>query len=722
MLYGFRVVRALIIGLILGGVAAWFLWRPLFRDYPTKFSGAESNLVSVSLIVVPLLVYLGVQMLRAAGSVHLGLRTTRNELLRSTDFREGSGCLWMIVKGGAFFGAFMVCLVIWSAWGDAPPMSSTSTKEDSRDELRTVLIVALKALTPIAFFCLPLFLVWQLQMVKNADWYIRWFKQHRGGSARWAGPETYRKLIAQWGKKTEEGRTLSGVFIGRTMFADNFLKSDVVFKDDGHMLTIAQPGSGKSITAIWPNLATYKGSMIVVDPKGEHTDAFLGRRQDPSRFYTLDQEKNYQNEVEQRIKDGTARGSDAGWLDCHLRSYRCAGTDTRKKSKARFTLKDGQAFALDPFGQNKRGYSSATYNPLCEIDVTSINARKIISAISTACVPPGQGENKFWVDAARMMIEGTIAYVLATEPKEKHNLPYVADLLIGVDPATGFADPQKFWELVAKMRTSDAAGGLPRLAAATLDDLGEKAFGGVTAELRLGLKWVTDEAMRTHLSGESSFWFQSLGQTLRYTVFIVIPFGHMVEQMRWLRTLIQVSATILEDRSPDWREDEAKDPDTSGRVLYILDELPQYGAHLNIVKEGLVRLRGAGVKLWAFVQFHHQLVECFGVEGAKAFQAGGTVQVFGVGDDGTAAFVSKKLGEHRIQDTTGVVMREVVGERQESLVPAAAVEADLRQRAPVQYVFSSHGPPMRLKRVAFRKMKVLDQAFDGLPLEGHYDE
>jgi hypothetical protein len=37
-------------------------------------------------------------------------------------------------------------------------------------------------------------------------------------------------------------------------------------------------------------------------------------------------------------------------------------------------------------------------------------------------------------------------------------------------------------------------------------------------------------------------------------------------------------------------------------------------------------------------------------------------------------------------------------------------------------VFSSHGPPMRLKRVAFRKMKVLDQAFDGLPLEGHYDE
>lgn len=372
----------------------------------------------------------------------------------------------------------------------------------------------------------------------------------------------------------------------------------------------------------------------------------------------------------------------------------------------------GRAFVLDPFNANGR-YPSARYNPLSEIDVSSPNARKIISAVSTACITPSNGENRFWEDTARSMIDGVIAHVLSRYPKENHNLPFVADLLMGLDPNTGFADPGQFRKLLIDMRMNDAAGRLPQLAAAAVDDLGDRTYGNVTAELRTALKWATDPAMRPHLM-HSDFTFASVGEQ-RTTVFIAIPFGHMVEQIRWLRTITQVSMRVLEQRSEN-------DKKKIGRVLYVLDELPQYGAHLNAIKEGMVTLRSAGVKLWAFVQNIQQLTACFGEDGAKNFQSGGTVQVFGVSDDATAEWVARKVGSHQIELTNGILGRNVVGRREVELVPTAAVESELKKTAPIQYVFSSHGPPMRLERVAFKEMVIEGQRFNGLPLEGHYDE
>lgn len=43
--------------------------------------------------------------------------------------------------------------------------------------------------------------------------------------------------------------------------------------EDGHLLTIAPTRSGKAVTTIIPNLLRYRGSCIVLDPKGELYDA-----------------------------------------------------------------------------------------------------------------------------------------------------------------------------------------------------------------------------------------------------------------------------------------------------------------------------------------------------------------------------------------------------------------------------------------------------------------
>jgi len=44
----------------------------------------------------------------------------------------------------------------------------------------------------------------------------------------------------------------------------------ITFGGDGHLITVAPTGAGKGRAAIIPNLLTYPGSVIVIDPKGEN--------------------------------------------------------------------------------------------------------------------------------------------------------------------------------------------------------------------------------------------------------------------------------------------------------------------------------------------------------------------------------------------------------------------------------------------------------------------
>lgn len=52
------------------------------------------------------------------------------------------------------------------------------------------------------------------------------------------------------------------------------------YKGDRHLLTVAPTRSGKGTTAIVPNLLTYEGSMLVIDPKGENALITAKRRKE----------------------------------------------------------------------------------------------------------------------------------------------------------------------------------------------------------------------------------------------------------------------------------------------------------------------------------------------------------------------------------------------------------------------------------------------------------
>jgi type IV secretion system protein VirD4 len=51
-----------------------------------------------------------------------------------------------------------------------------------------------------------------------------------------------------------------------------------VHADDGHVITIAGSGAGKGVAVVKPNLLSYQGPVIVLDPKGENFAATAGPR------------------------------------------------------------------------------------------------------------------------------------------------------------------------------------------------------------------------------------------------------------------------------------------------------------------------------------------------------------------------------------------------------------------------------------------------------------
>lgn len=181
------------------------------------------------------------------------------------------------------------------------------------------------------------------------------------GSAKWA---TLPYLEA-------EGLVGStGIRLGQ--FDTKEKSAPIHYASDRHLLTIAPTRSGKGTSAIIPNLLTYPGSALVVDPKGENAMITAAQRQRMGQ----------------------------------------------------------EVYILDPWNIASDGLS-ARFNPLDwlvegDIDMTE-NAMLLADAL---IVPEGEGD-KFWVEEAKALLQGLILYV-ATDRHEADNrtLARVRDLLL----------------------------------------------------------------------------------------------------------------------------------------------------------------------------------------------------------------------------------------------------------------------------------------------------
>jgi type IV secretion system protein VirD4 len=139
---------------------------------------------------------------------------------------------------------------------------------------------------------------------------------------------------------------------------------------DRHLLTMAPTRSGKGVSAIIPNLLTWPGAVLVIDPKGENAAVTAGRRRAM-----------------------------------------------------------GQAVhVLDPWAITDE--TPASFNPLDVLDPDSPDLGDDAALIADALVhaPAGDGETH-WTEEARGLLAGLVLHVATSAPPWQRNLAQVRALL-----------------------------------------------------------------------------------------------------------------------------------------------------------------------------------------------------------------------------------------------------------------------------------------------------
>ena len=301
----------------------------------------------------------------------------------------------------------------------------------------------------------------------------------RRGS-RQSKPRTFGS--AQW--MTAEGLDASPLeLVGKKGLVLGYFEDGVTplqYKGDRHLMTVAPTRAGKGVAAIIPNLLTYAGSALVIDPKGENAMITAMRR-------------------------GAGDGQIPGM---------------------------GQAVhVVDPWGIT--GLPSARFNPMDWLtpDSPELAENALMLADALVVSTPGN-QNPFWDEEAKGLIMGLVLWVATAEEEGKRNLGQVRDLLT--------ADPDALDALCVQMAASSNA----VVASAGRRMAGKHAdlLSSILTTAQSHTHFLDSPGLRDSLS-RSDFRFEDL-KTKPMTVYLVLPADRLHTFGRWLRLLIQQAITV----------------------------------------------------------------------------------------------------------------------------------------------------------------------------------
>lgn len=184
------------------------------------------------------------------------------------------------------------------------------------------------------------------------------------GSSRWATTEDVSE---------KKAFGTDGIRIGQFVNAQGNMEW-VSYKGDRHLLTVAPTRAGKGTTQIIPNLLTYEGSALVIDPKGENA------------FSTAEARHKMGHEI--HIVD---------------------------------------PWAITPLDD----LVVSQFNPLDWLDTTDPDLPENAMLLASALVVEGNSKDPFWDEEAKALLQGLIMHV-ATDSEEdgKRHLPRVRELLV----------------------------------------------------------------------------------------------------------------------------------------------------------------------------------------------------------------------------------------------------------------------------------------------------
>lgn len=434
-----------------------------------------------------------------------------------------SGGMWLF---GEVAGPWLRVLILTTGWG--------------------LLMEAVKyEKIVLAYVTLPFRRAWQA------------IKTGLGGSASFDG------LLDEWLMPWKPGQ----VILGTSLYEPGQRLGKT---DDRHLITIASTRSGKGRACIIPNLLTWPGSVLVIDPKGENAAITAkARRRMGQEIYILDP----------------------------------------------FGL-------LAQLGLDPGAYPVQRFNPLSAIGVDDLDVVEQIGNLADALIIHSEHGNPFWDNAAKAVLVGIIAHVLAwpkLEDSERH-LGTVRDYIAETNG-------RKLTDMAGHAGVAN----LTAVAVAELKRASDSAGGDILTTLGTHVKWLDSLAMRQALAA-SDFDLMTLKQK-KATLYLVIPPDYLKEHARFLRLFITLALRAA------GRGVRAEHP-----MLFIMDEFATLGP-LKVVEEAAGLLAGGGVRLWPIIQNLTQL-RPYGDNWEVFLANAGQIQVFAVNDQTTARYFSERMGHH----------------------------------------------------------------------------
>lgn len=322
----------------------------------------------------------------------------------------------------------------------------------------------------IAFFILGFIVAYLL--LRNAIAKSKKTKRTTFGSAEWADLEHLKKneLIGH------EGFNLGG-------FQEGNLLYPLHYTGDRHLLTVAPTRSGKGVSSIIPNLLTYKGSVVVIDPKGENALITTARRGQGDKKLNIE--------------------------------------GLRQK-----------VHVVDPWGITS--LPSSCFNPLDWLNPDDEDINENAMILADSIVTPHEGSrDQFWDEEAKALLMGILLWVALDESeKENRTLGRVRDII-----NLGKVEIETLMDNMRKSSNS-----IVRSTAARTISKEEKLRSNVSAVLQAHTHFLDSPRIRESLS-ISDFRFEDL-KTARMTIYLVLPADRLETFGRWLRLLIQQALTV----------------------------------------------------------------------------------------------------------------------------------------------------------------------------------
>jgi type IV secretion system protein VirD4 len=297
----------------------------------------------------------------------------------------------------------------------------------------------------------------------------------RSPFARWAKPDEV--LTPEWTWTKGEATILLGRYqdrlIGRRL-------------DDRHIVTVAGSRAGKGRSLILPNLATWPGSVVAIDPKGE-----LARK--------------------------TAR-------------WRAEG------------LKQN-VVVLDPYKVS--GWKTNAYNPFADLNPDALTFLDDVSLIADALIIEDP-KDRHWTDAAKNLLRTLVLYMFAEGTEV--TLTRLRRILLGAEGKLGKVNDNKRPEeyLFARMAVHQSPwNGQLALLAKSFAEKTEREMESILSTAREQTNFL-DSAAMGHVLGESPLRLHNIKRQPT-TIYMCLPAARLGTHFRWLRVIINLTLAALED-------------------------------------------------------------------------------------------------------------------------------------------------------------------------------